>query len=102
MRFSSFLALVLLALSVPGFAAEAVVDPDPGQLNPAEIVERMPGMPTRGSTKASVRASLGEPDRKVPAVGEPPISRWVYAPFTVYFEHDRVLHSVKNESDDER
>jgi hypothetical protein len=30
----------------------------------------------------------------VPAVGEPPISRWEYTGYTVYFEHDLVLHSV--------
>jgi hypothetical protein len=29
-------------------------------------------------------------------VGDPPISRWVYDHFTVYFEYDKVLHSVVN------
>ena len=28
------------------------------------------------------------------AVGEPPISRWVYADFVVFFEYDRVIHAV--------
>jgi len=102
MRFSSLVALVLVAPSVPAAAAEEIVDPDPGQLNPAEIVEKVPGMPPRGVTKDTVRERLGEPVRKVPAVGEPPISRWVYEPFTIYFEHERVLHSVKNDSDEER
>ena len=97
MRFSSILAVVLLA--APGAHAEEIVDPDPGMLNPAEIVQKMPGMPARGSTKESVLAKLGEPARRVPAVGEPPISRWVYGAFTVYFEYDRVLHSVKNDTD---
>jgi hypothetical protein len=27
-------------------------------------------------------------------VGDPPITRWVYDRFTVYFENDRVIHSV--------
>ena len=31
---------------------------------------------------------------KVPAVGKPPISRWEYPGFVVYFEHDHVIHSV--------
>lgn len=99
MRVSSFLMLTTLGVSATTFAADEIIDPDPGQLNPAEIVEQMPSMPDRGSTKASVRERLGEPNRKVPAVGEPPISRWVYDAFTVYFEHDRVLHSVKNDDD---
>lgn len=97
MRFSSILALALLV--APAAYAEEIVDPDPGMLNPAEIVKKMPGMPARGSTKESVLAKLGEPERRVPAVGDPPISRWVYDPFTVYFEYDRVLHSVKNDKD---
>jgi len=28
------------------------------------------------------------------AVGDPPISRWEYNGFSVYFEHDLALHSV--------
>jgi hypothetical protein len=28
------------------------------------------------------------------SVGEPPISSWEYEPFVVYFEYDRVIHSV--------
>jgi hypothetical protein len=43
----------------------------------------------------TVRARLGSPERRVGPVGEPPITRWVYERFTVFFEHDRVLHSVK-------
>jgi len=102
MRFSSLVAIALLVAATPGMAAEAVVDPDPGQLNPAEIVQKVAGMPARGATKARVREQLGEPQRRIPAVGDPPISQWVYEPFTVYFEYDRVLHSVKKPGEDDR
>jgi hypothetical protein len=51
-------------------------------------------IPERGSTMDRVERDLGSPAEKVPAVGDPPISRWRYADFTVYFEHDRVLHTV--------
>jgi len=27
-------------------------------------------------------------------VGKPPISRWEYPGFVVYFEHEHVIHSV--------
>jgi hypothetical protein len=50
--------------------------------------------PKRGSTMASVEAQFGVPGQRVPAVGEPPITRWEYPGYTVVFEHDRVLHSV--------
>lgn len=55
----------------------------------------------RGRTKAQVRARLGAPTEELPPVGgdrprHPPITRWVYPGFTVYFERDRALHTVVN------
>ena len=52
------------------------------------------GKPTRGMTQVSVQADFGSPQSTTAAVGEPPISRWEYAGFIVFFEHDRVIHSV--------
>jgi hypothetical protein len=54
--------------------------------------------PRNGENKATVESAYGQPLRRVAAVGEPPISKWVYQDFTVYFEHDIVLHSVKHKS----
>lgn len=51
-------------------------------------------VPERGIRMTEVTEAFGEPREKLPAVGEPPITRWRYPGFTVYFEHDRVLHSV--------
>lgn len=53
-------------------------------------------MPSRGMSMRQVESRFGTPKMKVPAVGEPPISRWVYDDYTVYFEHRYVLHSVLN------
>lgn len=50
--------------------------------------------PTRGDSMTQVEARFGAPEQVVPAVGQPPITRWVYPDFTVYFEGDRVLHAV--------
>lgn len=50
--------------------------------------------PRSGMNKTQVRAKFGEPGETLAAVGEPPISRWVYPSYTVYFEHDLVLNSV--------
>ncbi|MGO1658836.1 MAG: hypothetical protein ACTHYN_09530 [Marinobacter sp.] len=51
-------------------------------------------MPRTGMTQESVRANWGKPNTIDSAVGQPPISQWHYGKFVVYFESDRVLHSV--------
>lgn len=51
-------------------------------------------LPKRSITKESVRNQFGDPVTRQDAVGEPPISSWEYSDFIVYFEFDRVLHSV--------
>jgi hypothetical protein len=50
--------------------------------------------PARGLTMDKVEAKFGAPSRRVPAVGEPPITRWEYPGFVVFFERDRVIHAV--------
>ena len=52
--------------------------------------------PKRGTSQAGVTARFGEPKQRVAAVGQPPITRWVYDRFTVYFEGDKVIHAVVN------
>jgi hypothetical protein len=60
-------------------------------------------MPARGMTMAQVEARYGAPASKSAPVGgeaptHPPITRWSYADYTVYFEHDHVVHSVLNKA----
>ncbi|MDP8983960.1 MAG: hypothetical protein M3N97_02775 [Pseudomonadota bacterium] len=50
--------------------------------------------PTRGMSMHQVTTTFGTPVTKIPAVGKPPISRWEYPGFVVYFEHEHVIHSV--------
>lgn len=50
--------------------------------------------PKTGIKAEKVIAKFGEPLAAKPAVGEPPISRWEYADFYVYFEYNHVVHSV--------
>jgi hypothetical protein len=52
------------------------------------------GRPSRGMTQASVESKYGSPASVEAAIGEPPITRWVYADFVVFFEYDRVIHAV--------
>ena len=42
----------------------------------------------------TVEAKFGAPATRHPTVGAPPITRWDYAGFSVFFERDRVIHAV--------
>jgi hypothetical protein len=53
-------------------------------------------LPARGITMARVAEQFGEPNSKTEAVGSPPISRWHYTEFTVYFEQRWVIDAVVN------
>ena len=50
--------------------------------------------PSKGTTQQSVLAEFGSPIAQTPAVGSPPISRWEYANYYVYFENKHVIHAV--------
>ncbi|HEX6999968.1 MAG TPA: hypothetical protein VF322_17685 [Gammaproteobacteria bacterium] len=50
--------------------------------------------PTRGMTMERVEASFGTPTARRGPVGDPPITRWDYPGFSVYFEYKHVIHSV--------
>lgn len=53
-------------------------------------------LPGRGMTMTQVEEKFGSPLQKLPEVGEPPIIRWIYADYTVYFEYQFVINSVLN------
>lgn len=90
-------SLVLLAcLLAPAGAAvaETLVVDDQVKLRES-TVER----PSRGATMQSVEQRYGQPNQRHNAVGgggpkHPPITRWDYPGFSVFFENDRVIHSV--------
>lgn len=50
--------------------------------------------PVRGMSKMDVIAGFGQPVDRHGPVGDPPITRWNYRRFSVFFEYDTVLHSV--------
>ena len=50
--------------------------------------------PGRGQTMVQVEHQFGAPTERVAAVGQPPITRWVYADKIVFFEYDHVVHAV--------
>ena len=87
MRYRYLLLAAVLAGGVAG-AETIAVD------NGIALKESDVATPTRGMTMDQVATKFGAPAAKVPAVGTPPISRWEYPGFVVYFEADHVIHSV--------
>ncbi|MGY6587210.1 MAG: hypothetical protein ACXIUB_02875 [Wenzhouxiangella sp.] len=51
-------------------------------------------LPNNGLRMTEVEARFGQPLERRAAVGDPPITRWVYDDYSVFFEHDRVIDSV--------
>jgi hypothetical protein len=112
-------ALVAAALAIHGTAfAETlqipdrqapVIDDAPALDTPTqeEFTEQAPlaepdgqaperDLPLRGMSMQLVEDRFGEPLERLGPVGEPPITRWVYADYTVYFEGRYVIHAVRN------
>lgn len=87
-------ALVTSALTsiMAGPAVTSVALADELKMTPAP--QASADRPIRGMSMEKVEAKFGAPAKRVPAVGAPPISRWEYPGFVVYFEHHLVLHSV--------
>lgn len=94
---NGLLCLYLLGL-LPAVAADTVSVPVGRQA--AEM--RHLDVPRRGMSKPDVEASFGVPRDKSTSVGEPPISYWDFEHYVVYFENDRVLHTVFKLTDSER
>ena len=82
------LAVLLLSAAVPALAETLVVDD--------KVVVRVSSVerPARGQSMRAVEARFGAPATRHAAVGTPPITRWDYPGFTVFFEHDHVVHAV--------
>lgn len=81
--------LVLATLMMPVYA-ETITLPVASQ---GEYLGDIP-KPKTGESQAQLLERFGEPQSKTAAKGEPPISRWDYENFSVYFENTTVIHSV--------
>jgi hypothetical protein len=89
------LAALLCACALTGAAvAETIVMNDQVQVRDSQL-----DRPKRGTTMEQVEKQFGAPATRHPAVGgssqqQPPITRWDYHGFSVFFEHDRGIDSV--------
>jgi len=81
---------LLYGLGASGAAkAETILIDDQVQVRESAVEK-----PKRGVTMTQVEAKFGAPVTRHNAVGAPPITRWDYPGFSVFFEHDRVIDSV--------
>lgn len=86
-RFRHVLVLSALAvLAAPAAADVLIID---------KLEQAPPTLPERGTSMDQVQARFGAPVNRAPAVGDPPITRWEYPDFTVFFEYSLVIHSVQ-------
>jgi len=79
---------VVVLLTLSGWACAATAVPSTSSVSE----------PVHGMTMAKVEEIFGTPIKKTPAVGKPPITRWVYPHYVVYFEKNIVLHTVSKAS----
>ena len=88
---ASYLSLALTLTSLWGAAAtaETMVVDDQVVVRPSTI-ER----PARGQTMGAIEARFGAPQTRHAAVGSPPITRWDYGGYSVFFEYERVIDAV--------
>jgi hypothetical protein len=84
---------LLVALSLLGVLAATGVYAQSSE-NTAAPPAASAQMPKPGSSMQAVKEKFGSPSQEIPAVGNPPISRWEYPGYVVYFEGERVLHTV--------
>jgi hypothetical protein len=85
----ALLCTLAYGLGAASAMAETMIIDDQVQVRDSTIDK-----PKRGITMTQVEAKFGAPVEKHDAVGAPPITRWDYPGFAVFFEHDRVIHAV--------
>jgi outer membrane protein assembly factor BamE (lipoprotein component of BamABCDE complex) len=96
LKIISQVALLSLAFMAFQAYADELVVPVGQQGAEKASIER----PKFGMTQAKVEKKFGAPIKRIDPVGKPPISSWEYPDYTVYFENDRVIHSVLNPASD--
>ena len=82
------LAVLIVGAACTGAVADELTTP------PVPSASQQTNVPARGTSMEKVEAQFGAPSERLPAVGEPPITRWKYPGFEVYFEHHLVIHTV--------
>jgi hypothetical protein len=87
------MVLTLMLVFATGLAQIGIAQADVLLIEEVRQSGRM-DLPVNGISKDEVRARFGDPVDKIAAIGDPPITRWNYAGWSVYFEYDLVLFTV--------
>lgn len=89
------LALMLSAMLAGWFGLAPTGDLSADVLLIEEVrqADRM-ALPNNGMRQSEVRERFGAPAKTDAPVGDPPITRWDYEGWSVYFEYDLVLFTV--------
>lgn len=88
MNLTNRLAVLFLAcaFTTPVFGDVLLID---------ELRERMlRDLPRNSLSMDAVESRYGQPQEKRAPVGDPPITRWLYDDYSVYFEYQLVIESV--------
>ncbi len=96
---SKFLSPAILLWGMMGLGMGVIPSAQADTLQQQVYLEAHRVMPRRGMTMVQVAQHFGQPEARLPAAGGqkrvwPVIHRWVYPHYVVYFERNRVLHSV--------
>jgi hypothetical protein len=89
MKTRAVLSLLAVCATAGAAFAETVVIDDQVMLRESSVQR-----PARGMDMGTVEQRFGAPVSKHAAVGQPPITRWDYQGFSVFFEFNKVIHSV--------
>ena len=87
------MVLTLMLVFATGLTQIGIAQADVLLIEEVRQSDRM-NLPVNGISKDEVRARFGEPVDKLAAVGDPPITRWNYDSWSVYFEYELVLFIV--------
>ena len=95
-------ALVFASLAACLSLAPSLASADTLLIQRATVAQKQ-DLPRRGASMAQVEARYGAPEQKFAAVGggsphTPPITRWQYPTFSVYFENSHVVDAVLNKA----
>ena len=92
MKRPALILALVAALAMPLASADTLL------IQRATVAQKQ-DLPRRGASMAQVEARYGAPQQKFAPVGgggprTPPITRWQYETFSVYFENSHVVDAV--------
>lgn len=87
------MVLTLMLVFSTGLAQIGFAQADVLLIEQVHQSDRM-NLPVNGMSSDEARTRFGEPESKRAAIGDPPITQWIYDSWSVYFEYELVLFTV--------